>query len=196
MNGISPFRPLLNRPGLIFLWLMMASAVSWAQQDLRRNVLIEVQMKSAGITRENDWQSLQHQSNSQQTILVMDGLEGRLFIGNQVPYTNWYSNYLKNEGYLTGEITFHNVGTSLVVTPRITGSQIEVTLTPEISYETNDGRGTIAVHKLSTTVMVSDGQSIEIGAGAQKTEFESNFYRRETGEIVHIILTPRIQESV
>lgn len=179
----------------IFFAVLLVQAAAAQPPELRRNVQIEVQMKSAGFTRENEWQSTQHQSNETQMLLVTEGLEGRLFIGSQVPYANWYWNYLKNEGYVTGEITFRNVGTSLVVTPRITGNQVEVTLTPEVSYETNDGRGTIAVRKLSTTVIVPDGQSIEIGGGAQKTEFENNFYRRETGDAVRIVLTPRIQES-
>ena len=195
MNFLTAFRRFASGITLMLSLVVILPGTVWPQTDLRRNVQIEVQMKSAGFTRENEWQNLQHQSNATQTLLVTDGLEGRLFIGSQVPYANWYWNYLKNEGYLTGEITFHNVGTSVVVTPRIMGDTIEVSLTPEISYETNDGRGTIAVKKLSTTVVVPNGQSVEIGAGAQKTEFENNFYRRETGEAVRIILTPRIQES-
>ena len=178
--------------GLCFLFLTPPPA-SAQPYEPRRNVRIEVQIQSAGYTNQNVGpDQSEHQSNEKQFLLVMDGLEGRLFIGNQVPYTTWYRDYLQREGYLTEVVVFRNVGASLVVRPRVVGDQIEVTLTPEISYEAQDGRGTIAVTKLSTTVIVPDGQAIEIGGGLQKSEFENNFYRRETGEAVRILLIPRI----
>ncbi len=165
-----------------------------AQTAVRRNVRIEVGFKSMGFTREG-FSNMQHQSQEKQMLLVTDGLEGKLFIGREVPYVTWYQNYLAAEGYIPGPLIFRNVGTSLLVKPRIIGNQIEVTLTPEVSYETQDGQGTIAVTKLSTTVIVPDGEPIEIGAGVQETEFESNFYRRESGEAVRVILTPRVMET-
>ncbi|MBI4372399.1 MAG: hypothetical protein HY585_01575, partial [Candidatus Omnitrophica bacterium] len=155
---------------------------------------IEVQVKSAGYVRGGDFSQTTRSSNETQMLVVSEGLEGRLFVGRQVPYAIWYRNYLRDEGYLTGEIRFQNVGTSLIVSPRVRGSLIEVTLTPEVSYETEDGRGSIAVTKLSSTILVPNGQTIEIGAGQQKSEFETNFYTRESGEAVRITLTPTIME--
>jgi len=162
--------------------------------DSRRNVSVEVRIKSLGYNQEGMVQAL-HQAEETQFLLVTEDFEGRLFIGREVPSVAWYRTYLLEEGYLAGPVVFRNVGTSLVVRPRVIGNQIEVTLTPEISYETEDGRGTIAVKKLSTTVRVPSGQSMEIGAGMKNSEFENNFYRRETGEVVRIILTPRIVET-
>lgn len=178
-----------------FVLFLASPAVSGRLPVSGKNIRIEVQMETAGSVREGFYQA-DHQSKSTQLLLVADGLEGRLFIGEQVPYAVWYQTYLYNEGYVTGtNIQFRNVGTSLIVTPRITGNQIEVTLTPEISYETRDGRGTIAVTKLSSTVRVMNGQSIQVGGGARKTEFENNFYTRETGEAVRVILTPTVLEG-
>lgn len=186
-------KPLLP-VALSFLFLIV-SAASAQTYEPRRNVKIEVQIQSAGYTAQNvDPSQSAHQSSQTQILVVMDGLEGRLFIGNQVPYTTWYRDYLQREGYLTEAVVFRNVGASLVVRPRVVGDQIEVTLTPEISYETQDGRGTIAVTKLSTVVIVPNGETLDIGGSLQKSEFENNFYRRETGEAVQILLTPRIME--
>lgn len=89
---------------------------------------------------------------------------------------------------------FRKIGTSLLVRPRILENQIEVTLTPEVSYETEESRGKVAVTKLSATVIVPNGKSVEIGAGIQETESENNYYRRETTEAVPVIFTPRIVE--
>ena len=176
-------------------FLLLAHGSALAQSfDSGRNIKIEVQFKTAGYVRGGDFSHTSHQSNETQMLVVSEGLEGRLFIGKEVPYSIWYRDYFKREGYLTGEIKFRNVGTSLIVSPRLRGNLIEVTLTPEVSYETEDSRGSIAVTKLSTTVLVSNGQSIEIGAGLQKSEFENNFYTRESGEAVQITLTPTIME--
>ncbi len=177
-----------------FVFLFVSPAASGQLPASGKNIRIEVQMESAGSVREGFYQA-DHQSKSTQMLLVADGLEGRLFIGEQVPYTVWYHTYLQNEGYLVGNIQFRNVGTSLIVAPRVVGNQIEVTLTPEISYDTRDGRGTIAVTKLSSTVRVANGQSIQVGGGAQKTEFENNFYTRQTGEAMRVILTPTALEG-
>ena len=177
-----------------FALLLMSPIASGQLPASGRNIRIEVQMESAGSLHEGFYQA-DHQSKSTQLLIVADGLEGRLFIGEQVPYTVWYQTYLRNEGYLVSNIQFRNVGTGLIVTPRIMGDQIEVTLTPEISYDTRDGRGTIAVTKLSTTVRVMNGQSIDLGGGTQKTEFENTFYTRQTGQAVRVVLTPTVLES-
>ena len=188
----------MKKPSGIFLvalaFTLFLPQTLFAQTAVRRNVRIEVEFKSMGYTRES-LTDVQHHSSEKQMLLVTDGLEGKLFIGRDVPYVTWYQNYLATEGYVPGPIIFRSVGTNLLVKPRILGNQIEVTLTPEVSYETQDGQGTIAVTKLSTTVLVPDGESIEIGAGLQETEFESNFYRRESGEAVRVILTPRVMEA-
>ena len=160
-----------------------------------KNIKIEVQFKTAGYVSGGELYQTRQQSNETQMLLVMDGLEGRLFIGKEVPYALWYRDYFRKEGYLTGEIKFKSVGTSLIVSPHIRGHNIEVTLTPEVSYETGDGSGSIAVTRLSTTVLVPNGQSIEVGAGLQKSEFENNFYTRETGEAVRIVLVPTVLET-
>ena len=156
-----------------------------------RNIQIQVEFKRAGFVTQGSAQQTQ-ETNETQVLVVSDGLEGHLFMGKQLPNVIWYRDYLRNEGYLTGEVVFREVGSNLIVRPRIVGDQIEVTVTPEISYETKDGSGTVAVKRLSTTVVVPNGQSLEIGAGINNSEFESNFYTRRSGEATRIVLTPRI----
>ena len=110
-----------------------------------------------------------------------------------MPYATFYQNYLMKEGYLTSQLTFQDVGTSLIVVARVVGGgQIEVTLTPEISYQTRDGHGTIAVQRMSTSVIVPDGQPLEIGGSISNSEFDSNFYRGQSGQALQILLTPRV----
>ncbi len=162
-----------------------------APPESPRNIQITVEMRETQFQRQG-YSQRTSRSTQTQFIVVREGAEGRIFIGEQVPFVTYYYNYLTQEGYLASSVTFQNVGTSLIVTARAIGREIEVTLTPEISYETQDGRGSIAVRKLSTSVRVPDGQSMEIGGGVSESEFNSNFYRSQSGQALEIVLTPRI----
>ena len=165
---------------------------SWAlEQDSGANIQVQVELKSTGGVFADQYQS-QFQSSQVQTLVVSDGLEGRIFVGEHLPYVQWYYNYVKNEGYWTGNIVFQDVGSSLIVRPRVVGNRIEITLTPELSYQTGDSRGSIAVRKLSTTVLVSNGQTIEIAALAQQSQFRDYFYRSTAGQSLQVFLTPRV----
>ena len=182
-----------------FFWLLVAGygllcSIAYAQQDrLPRNVQISVEFKTQGFLRQGAYQST-HRGHDRQFLLVMDGAQGRLFIGKHLPYQVWFRDYLNEEGYLKEDVVFRNVGTGLIVEPRIRGRMIELTVTPEISYETGDGKGSIAVKKLSTTIMVSNGGTINVGGGTQASEFENNFFKRTAGERVSITLSPRIMD--
>ena len=96
------------------------------------------------------------------------------------------------------QFDFRDVGSRLKVRPRILGNLIEVKITPEVSYRSKEGDGVIEIDKLSTTVVVSNGQSVQIGGGATRRAvdkgFDDLFYRDERGEAVTITLTPRIME--
>lgn len=159
----------------------------------RINVQIQVEFKRAGYTTQGSSGNRRgYRSLEKQFLVVSDGLEGRIFVGKQVPYGAWYRDYLLKEGYVSGDIQFLSVGTKMVVEPRVVGSQVMIQLTPEISYQTSGGWGNVAVTKLSTTVVAEDGQPIRVGAIERKSEFENYFYQESSGEAVEMILTPHI----
>src|SRR3989338_10834690 len=132
---------------------VLAAAVDAQTLETFHNIQIIVEMRQAAYQNQPGSQTTS-QSTQTQFIVVTEGVDGRIFIGERVPYTLYYQNYLTQEGYLTGSIIFQDVGTSLIVRARVVGAgQIEVTLTPEISYQSTDGRGSIAVQKMSTSVI-------------------------------------------
>ena len=160
--------------------------------DTPHNIQIVVEMRQAAFQTQGGYQNTS-QSKQTQFIVVSEGVEGKIFLGQKVPYATFYQNYLTREGYLTSQLTFQDVGTSLIVVARIVGDgQIEVTLTPEISYQTQDGHGSIAVQKMSTSVIVPEGQPLEIGGNISNSEFDGNFYRGQSGQALQIVLTPRV----
>ncbi len=182
---------------LIILFLALGFGASTAFGEVQtietpRNIQIVVEMRQAAFQNRPGAQTTS-QSTQTQFIVVMEGMEGKIFVGEKVPYVTYYQNYLRQEGYLTSSITFRDVGTSLIVRAKVVGGgQIEVTLTPEISYQTQDGFGSIAVQKMSTSVRVPEGQPLEIGGNISRSEFESNFYRGASGQALQIVLTPTI----
>jgi type II secretory pathway component GspD/PulD (secretin) len=91
------------------------------------------------------------------------------------------------------EVVFKKVGTKLAVTPKIRGDYIEVSLTPQISYLSEGRRDVISIKELATTVMVANGQSINIGGLIKDEEFSEYFFKTDTASKLDIILTPRIQ---
>jgi len=159
-----------------------------------RNIQIIVEMRQTGYQTQGA-REMTSRSTETQFIVVTEGAQGRIFIGEKVPYLTYYRDFLMKEGYLEASVTFQDVGTSLVVTARVVGREIEVTLTPEISYETQGGRGRIAVQKLSTSVRVPEGQSIEIGGNVTQSEFNNNFYRSRSGQALQVVLTPRFYQG-
>jgi hypothetical protein len=168
-----------------------AHAVALEAEEAPRNVQVVVQFRTAQAVRQGAYESVRESSESQ-FLVVTDGGEGRIFVGKNLPYVQYYRDYLLDEGYLTAQFAFRDVGTSLLVRPRIVGERIEVTVTPEVSYEAPDASGAVAVQKLSTTVVASDGQTVQAGGGLRRSEFEDRFYRRQTGEAFEVWLTPRI----
>ncbi len=177
----------------VFFWLACVAPLGAEVQDANysHNIQIVVDIRQAGFQNQAGMRSVS-QATQTQFLVVTEGVEGKIFLGNKVPYVAYYQNFLNQEGYLAGQITFQEVGTSLIVKARVVGGEIEVTLTPEISYETQDGRGSIAVQRLSTSVRVRQGQSLEIGGNISKSEFENNFYRSESGTALQVVLTPKI----
>jgi type II secretory pathway component GspD/PulD (secretin) len=132
-------------------------------------------------------------SYTKEHIVVTDGLSASIRVGEDVPFINYYVEYLYGNGYIeTREVTFKEVGTSLRVTPKIRGNFIEVELTPEISAVIDRKKKIIDVKKLSTTVMAADGQSISIGGLIQDKDFSGMFFKSGKSSSLDIILTPRI----
>ena len=158
-----------------------------------RNIQVQAEFRVGASVFQGNTQT-RSESSTVQMLVVSDGLEGKIFIGSQLPYLEWYRNYLQNEGYLTGNIVFRDVGASLVLRPRIVAGRIEVSLTPEISYQTQDGIGAIQVSKLSTTLYAVNGQTLEVGGSTSVSEFGNRFYRTESGQSLRVLVTPRILE--
>jgi len=143
--------------------------------------------------------------NARQTLLIQSGLEGRIFVGEDVPFADWLIAQAQQWGYvnvpLTQEFKMRPIGSSLVVLPQIgAGGLVTVTLTPELScLVEGDKLQRVRYTKVATQVTIRDGATIDLG-GVKK---DNSFYNRflmgmgsgGTRSSVQIQLTVHIQDA-
>lgn len=169
-----------------------------------RNVLIEVQMRTAGqdteselsvggggdLTVERDGLSgtitlrpkVVHQTTTRsgtatQSLLVGSGREAFLRVGESVPYLDWITDYGIRGGIISTRLNWQQVGSFLVVQPTIIGDgpEIRVRITPELRGLVNGRPEHVRFSTLTTDVLARDGESMNLGGVGQQSEFFSRF---------------------
>lgn len=190
-----------NIRGFLALAVLIAvsAAPALAQTDyLPRNVRIDVEFKEYGQSGKGigsaQWRTGRSSSYTKQFIVVSDGLSASIFVGEEVPYVEYYVSFLYDNAYIASNVTIKEVGTKLKVEPRIIGNgSVEITLTPQISYLADRRRGVVDIQKLSTTVIAYDGQPLVIGGLEKDRDFDRHFFTTSSSRSLEIILTPHIQ---
>jgi len=192
---------ILMKKARIFLLSLLCFNLVCAKalaEDLPPNISIKVEFResgrSAGVVNGLGETYQSKTSNyTEEQIVVTDGLSASIRVGQDVPFVDFYRDYLYNNGYVeTKGIVYKEIGTSLKVTPKIKGDLIEIELTPEISALIDKESKVIDIKKLSTTVMAADGESISIGEFIQDKYFSGTFFKSGRSSKLDIILTPRI----
>jgi hypothetical protein len=98
--------------------------------------------------------------------LVLDGSESILSVATRVPQsqTAYYHNYAAGIGYIERRIVFNDVGTSLRVSAAtLPDGQIQLRLTPRISYFSAERPGVIDFAEAATELIVPNGQPVSLG---------------------------------
>lgn len=98
--------------------------------------------------------------------LVQDGGESILTVATNVPYRQvvYYHDYATGIGYIARSVMFREVGTSLRVSAVVLpGNQVQVRLTPRISYFSPDRSGAIDFTEATTELVVPSGQPVSLG---------------------------------
>ncbi|HET8576467.1 MAG TPA: hypothetical protein VFO18_05175 [Methylomirabilota bacterium] len=98
--------------------------------------------------------------------VVQDGGTGTMLVAQEVPYPqlSYFYDYAVGKGYVAQGVAWQRVGTALTVRPTVLpDGQIRVRLTPQISYFTPGGGGTIEVVEAATELIVPNGRRVQIG---------------------------------
>jgi hypothetical protein len=132
--------------------------------------------------------------NVESFLLVQDGGEASLTVVEQVPEVVWFQQYAHRHRYITGAVVFRQVGTFLAIRPTILpDKRIRVRITPQISYRSDQGDGTIDLVEAATEVVLVRGQPITIGGtdgrGEVMRQFLLGYERVHRANQVRIVLT-------
>src|SRR6266545_4756993 len=119
--------------------------------------------------------------------VVQDGGTGTMLVAQEIPSPQlaYFYDYAVGKGYAAQGIAWQRVGTALTVRPTVLrDGQIRVRLTPQISYFTPGGGGSIEIMEASTELIVPNGRRVQFGGATSGLH-----------EVVRQILGYREQQS-
>jgi len=133
--------------------------------------------------------------------IVQDGGTSSMMVASEVPYTvlSWFRDYATGQGYAAQATAWQRVGTTLVVRPTILpDGQIRVRLTPQVSYFSPQGDGSIEFNESATEVIVPNGRAMRIGGSTrginQVTRQILGYREQQASSESSFILTATIQQ--
>jgi Flp pilus assembly secretin CpaC len=132
--------------------------------------------------------------------IVQDGGTASMLVASEVPSTVvvWFRDYATGQGYAAQGTAWQRVGTTLVVSPTILpNGQIRVRLTPQVSYFSPQGDGSIEFNEAVTEVIVPNGRAMRIGGATrginQVTRQILGYREQKASSESSFILTATIQ---
>ncbi len=132
--------------------------------------------------------------------VVQDGGMAHMVVASEVPYTvlSWFRDYATGQGYAVQGTAWQRVGTTLVVRPTILpDGQIRVRLTPQVSYFSPHGDGSIEFTEAATEVIVPNGRAMRIGGATrginQVTRQILGYREQQSSSESSFILTATVQ---
>ena len=132
--------------------------------------------------------------------IVQDGATASMLVASEVPSSvvGWFRDYATGQGYAVQGTAWQRVGTTLVVSPTILpNGQIRVRLTPQVSYFSPQGNGSIEFNEAATEVIVPNGRAMRIGGATrginQVTRQILGYREQRSASESSFILTATIQ---
>ena len=133
--------------------------------------------------------------NAQQQLLVLSGGRASLTVAEEVPYSEWLYTWGLGHGLWAQNVVWQEVGTSMVVEPRVLGNgTILVRLTPRFDYRAAGNAQTVDVNELSTEVIVREGEEVSLGGVPfRDTDFRDRFLAGidESGQTASVAISLR-----
>ncbi len=133
-----------------------------------------------------------------QVLIVADGGEALLRVGEAVPYLDWLMEYGWRGGWIRERVVWQEVGAFLAVRPKIIGEgpAVRIRLTPELRGRVEGHPYRVRFAGVETEVVVSDGQTMPLGGLDEHRDFRERFLvggrSVNVAETLEISLTPRI----
>lgn len=135
-------------------------------------------------------------SLNRQFLLLQDGMEGRIFVGESIPFREVFSQF----GYIVPATNYRDVGSSFLVKPTLLADdRINIVISPEFSYATGKEPETIVVNQAVTEVKVLNGHPLILAGNKESsddfsTRFLNTLRKEKSARNVLMIVTATIQE--
>jgi type II secretory pathway component GspD/PulD (secretin) len=193
-------------------YLAAAQAVIEEYNKPQPNVRVEVTLAETGSSSRQDL-GLRQRHNSivispldrgsdsdslaSQFLMVRNGGEASISVGEEVPFADYFYSYALGLGYVEANVHWEQIGTRMSIKPLILGNTVQVEITPEVTTLVGGRQQVIKYRNLSTTVTVANGSSVQIGGFSKADEtFNRNFFsrgRRSQSSIGTVTLKATIQ---
>lgn len=114
--------------------------------------------------------------SKKQFLRLLENKHGKIFVGQSVPFTDYFVRYGRGHGYISSNTVFKNAGTSFNITAKTApDNKILVSLEPEVSSY-DRGTNTFQVKNAVVSALVGDPGTLVIGGNDEdKESFGANF---------------------
>lgn len=102
-----------------------------------------------------------------QFINVLDGQSAFILVGKSIPEVEQFLALAADHLTLIQNVQYRDVTTGFEVLPHVRGDEAELTITPRLSFLTNQGAQVVNFHELSTRTRVKLGEWIDLGGATQ-----------------------------
>lgn len=113
-----------------------------------------------------------------QFLVIMENSPGRIFVGEEIPFSDYFFQYGRNHGYISRNTQFKSVGVSFSVRASVAESgKLRITLEPEVSYYDRKRKSFPVKNAATTLVMDDPGTMIIASSDTRDDSFSVNFLR-------------------
>lgn len=105
--------------------------------------------------------------NLDQTLVVMDGGEGVVRVGESIPVVQPFVALVGDRLRVAAGVEFYDVTTGFAVAPRLHGDTVQLAIAPRLSFRSSQGIQVIEARELSTTVTLRRGEWLDLGGAVE-----------------------------
>lgn len=134
-------------------------------------------------------------SVNRQILLLLEHSEGEIFVGSQLPQSDYFIEFGTRHGDIKKAVTYKKVGASFSVIPSLLGDgRIELKIAPKLTHRSGD---TINLAAARTVIIVDQNRTVIVAGNRKKSDsFGSRFFTSVSSGQQKVELVMTIKASV
>ncbi len=140
----------------------------------------------ASVGYETEHRTQSRDRGATQVIRVLDGRRAFLRVGHEIPRVQPFLVLSHRYAHIAANVTYEEVTTGFEVLPRMRGNQVEIEITPKLSFHRGHLVEPVSFRQLGTTVIVGLGKWIDLGSAmGNSNEVTRAILAGQTGDTGH-----------